>query len=191
MLMGPGDLGLGSKLSSLAGRWWPNASRAVYAGPRLGWIVNPNIARTQRTAAKAGRWVEGTAKGAAAGALADPDDPSAGAVIGGTTAGLLPMASAALRSRALRRAGGFALPSAATGAAIHLGAGLGLPKQMVIGAAIHNIRWHSSPAGRVLYRWGRYLTDRTGKMVGEISAPLAGYGAGSLMEQASPPIPQE
>lgn len=132
-----------------------------------------------RAVRTAGRTVDAAAKGATAGAITNPDDPATGATVGAVGGAAMPAAGAAMRSQTGQWLGGHLLPS---GLASIAASGLtGLPPWMTF-PVIHSIRWYSSPLGRKLYQSGRWITDQSGRVIGEIPAGAAGGAASQAMQ---------
>ena len=126
-----------------------------------------------------GKAVDTIAKGAQAGAIANPDDPSTGAVVGGVAGAIPGVAGPALRTEPMKWIGGHMLPSAISGT---LGMVAGIPPWISYPVA-HSIRWHSSPIGRRLIRAGRFITDQSGRVIGEyVPGGAAGAAAGQAMQ---------
>jgi hypothetical protein len=206
MLVGPGELTGGKAAVSALEKILPTAGekaaqRAVYRGPGrgfktaegvpTGWGPQAGQAFTKPPntpftwARRGGDLAELMARGGAAGAIGDPDDPLSGAAAGAAVAPVGRAAGAFMRSPLGQYAGGlgatelaYKTASAATGIPFHpLGA-------MIV--------WHSSPVGRALRRVGRYIVDHTGKVIGTVSprgSQVAGYGAGSAYGDLFPQTP--
>lgn len=147
--------------------------KPVFAAGR-GFTAAP---RTLPTAAA--NTAEAAARGAAGGAITDPQHPARGAAIGAGTAGLAGVAGQALRSQVgqwlsdhLARYG----PSVAIHEAARL---FGVPVDWVYAIGIpHLLRWHSSPYARALGGAGRATADVTGQVLQAVPPVMAGAGAG-------------
>jgi len=160
------------------------AGTSVIPGMGVGGVttgfLRPSLGRLAPTV---GNLAERAFKGAAGGALADPEHPGSAAA-GGAAAGLIPGAGgAALRSRVMRGLGGL-LAVEGTWYAAHKA--FDVPFYPIAGPLIV---WHSGPIGRMLRRAGNKIMDNTGKVVGHIPAGAMGYFAGPTVGQGAREAP--
>ena len=135
-----------------------------------------------RVARGAGRAVDVTAQGAEAGAIANPEDPETGAAVGAAAGAIPGTVGPALRSRIGRMVGSHMLPAALAGGAFHAATTAGLPHWAAYSLAIPAIRWYRSPLGLRLHRIGNYITDQSGRVIGQIPAGPAGGAASQAMQ---------
>ena len=173
MMMGGGEMRLGELLARNLPKNIPYLQMAKYfGGPWRGWGINPAFTRAQKVAKVGGDVAEAGARGAAGGAIANPENPGQGAAVGAAAAPLGPLVKGAVHSPLGRFLGEHGAPSAAYAAA-H--AATGIPFHP-LGAAI---TWHSSPLGRKLRRLGSRIVDEFGDLVGTVMTPqTSGYVAG-------------
>jgi hypothetical protein len=111
-------------------------------------------------------------KGAAGGALGDPEHPEEGAVAGAIGSTVPPLA---LGTAAAKFGLGHLLPASVAGLAHSQ---FNIPRHV----AGRNISWYYSPIGRQLHRVGHWIVDHTGKIIGRISV-AAGHAAGEFEEE--------
>jgi len=123
--------------------------------------------RAVARARKAGSLADLAVKGAAGGALGEPDDPGRG-IATGAIGGLAPTGiRKAMQSWLGRAVGRWALPEAAL-YALH---GMGMP----FGASLALVGYHWSPLGRNLRRSGEWVMDNAGKVIGWAPPGASGY----------------
>jgi hypothetical protein len=207
-LVAGGAPGAGAKVGAKLGekaleKLWPVGKVWIPGtGGRFGRFY-PQYSRPREIARKVARGVgtgvESGAKGAVAGAIGDPDDPATGAMYGGLGGLAGPITGGAMRSQVGQFVGGQIPGAALTGLA---GAGvygathaLGLPWEVgaaaqagVIGPAIH---WYSSPIGKRLRRFGSYVMDEFGNIIGKYAAPATGGTAAGIEKNLNPPYDTE
>jgi len=128
-----------------------------------------------------GRVVDAAAKGAEAGAIANPEDPGAGAMVGGAAGGAGAVVGPAMRSPMGQWLGGHVPTSGLSHLAATAATAAGAPPWMTYPLA-HSIRWYSSPLGRKLHFAGRWITDQTGRIIGEIPPGVAGQATSQVMQ---------
>jgi hypothetical protein len=205
-----GDLG---RLAEIAGRTAPEAEKLPEAAvrPRLQFTEAPQ--RTFRrgepvtpVATKTfgpgpppgfkeeiGKYFGSAAAGAAQGATSDPNDPGAGAVLGGVTGGAMPAAGKFFQTEAgqwvadmLARHGPYA-GMEAIAAALHVP----LATLWMTGLAQFAL-WHSSPGGQFFGRIGRRAASSAGRFLEHADPRLPGAGFGgleNLVEQGTVSFP--
>jgi hypothetical protein len=175
-----GDLG---RLAEIIGRAEPKAEEAAE-------IAKRPISGTQRTfqagpppgfREEIGKYFGSAAAGAAQGATSDPNDPGAGAVLGGVTGGAMPAAGKFFQTKAgqwiadqLARHGPYAGMEAIAHAL-----GIPLGKLWMTGLPQFAL-WHSSPGGQFSGKLGRRAAGSVGRFLRHADPRLPGAGVGSL-----------
>lgn len=183
----------------VAGAMLPS-TKAVQATSQLpGMFVKPlggagrfmatKAPTTGRVAGAVKSGIETGLKGAAGGAIANPDDPTTGAITGAGTALGGRVAGAALQSPTVQYYGGQLarhLPSAAAGAWFGPHGAIATPLSAVAGgvgghALGATTRHYHSPLGRGLDRFGRAVFDSAGRFLGylPVTVGIAGGRASS------------
>jgi hypothetical protein len=206
-------------LEALAARYAPLFRRGMQQVPTwvnpLGaggrWMMGhmPTLAyapRSYNAAQTAARATEAGIKGAAGGAIANPDDPAAGAEAGAGAALGGKAAGRALRSETAKQIGGWAArhaPTTALGALLGghgghevLGGAAGMLFPHALGGVTRH--YHTVP-GSALNRFGRAMFDSSGRFLGW-AAPTEGVIAGratsdrpviTIPRRATPPPVEE
>jgi hypothetical protein len=130
-------------------------------------------------------------RGAISGTVADPEHPGQGAAAG-AVGGIIPgTLGSILRSRHGQSLGAHGLASTAAAGVIYaFHSGAGVPYEAIAALAIPGIRWHSTPSGQVVHKVGKKIVDAGGRIVGEISAGAAGFGAGRAAPSVLPQTQQ-
>jgi hypothetical protein len=186
------------KLGQLAARALP-ASRPIWINP-LGaggrWMTQQAYPKARAALRAGGNAAEAAGKGAAAGALTNPDDPAAGAEAGAGAALGGRALGGALRSHTGQEIGGalsrYGIPSGIgymlgglPGAG--MGGGLGAIAAQVGKAGRHTAHRYYSPLGQSLDRFGRAAFDRTGRFLGYLPATV-GAEAGRVSAGNRPTV---
>lgn len=149
------------------------AAPAVYAGGgKFIPGMAPPISRTAKLA-------EATARGAAAGAATDPDSPGTGAIVGGATAGLAPVAGQVMRSSAGQAAIGHAVRTIPAGIATGLASHFGLPKEWLLGVGLPAlVQTYHSQSGTKIADVGKAAARKIGRKLQRLPSTAVGAGAG-------------
>lgn len=174
MLMGPGELKLGSRLGT---KFFP---RPVFT-KGAGFAAAPN-----RALKAGGDVAEAAARGGAAGAQMDPKDPGTGAVAGAVGGSLSPTLGALAQSPAGKFLGEHIPRIAASGVVEELARHLGVPREALwMSGIIPFLRWWHSPFGRKIGEAGGRATKAAGDYLRPAGhAPqAAGAAAGAGAEE--------
>lgn len=147
---------------------------------RGGGFVPAAVPKGVRVATRAG---DQAAKGATAGAIMDPDDPASGAMTGAVAGPALGAVGAGMRTPVGKWIGGHIPASLASHGVWAAGKALGIPGPLVY-PAVHSIRWYSAPIGRQIIQRGRWITDQSGRILGEVVGPGTAAPVGAAASQA-------
>lgn len=157
--------------------WLGGSGAQLMAGPATlpgKFIAGQGFVRGAPTVAgRAGQAATNVAKGGAAGAMMNPEDPSAGAVTGAATAGLAPGLGALMGSRYGRYIANNAMRGTTAAAVTGLAAQLGMPAHWLWAVGVPElIRFYHSPLGSKLGAFGEQAATRAAGAL-ERAAPAA------------------
>ena len=169
LLAGPGELKWGAKLAS-------QFPKATYGGQTLGFFAK------QRPWVKAiGTGAEYAGRGAAAGAMSDPEDPGAGAALGAITGAATPAAGRAMRSQVGQFLGAQMARGGPYAAIDALAVALGLPPHALWNTGLAElILWQHAPGGSWLGKQGRLGARKLGRLFYRSDPRIPGAAAGGL-----------